>query len=466
MRRHPKLILLAVIAVLLTGLWFLLDYHAKHRLNSLVAALRAAGEPLSIRDVERLRRSYPDDQNMALSLIEPGRAINDYEQSESFKSRAASTPIFGNGATPAIGERWPDESLELCRRVLDDNRSILQAVHRAARLPGGRYPVEWREPSVNTLFPHMVRHPMLMKLLRCEAMVAAHDGRRDEAYRALQDVLALNDVLSDELMLFAGLRALACHALCLNAILETVSLTPLTDAQLADLQSRIASAEDRPSLRLAYLGERAVMFESLSWAYAMDDIAEIDFYCVARSSAWRLLPGSMYLDQEALLRIESKLCDAARLPLQQAVAQATKIEQESLPVPSYCRCAQMLLPSMAKAFTIWSRKLATSRAAQAALAAERFRLVNGRWPTSLGQLQPEYLSEIPQDPFSEGPLKFAADDRGVRIWSIGSDGVDDGGKVRQLESVRRTKDDGDEGAFLPSVDRRNRPARPRPSLSG
>jgi hypothetical protein len=64
-----------------------------------------------------------------------------------------------------------------------------------------------------------------------------------------------------------------------------------------------------------------------------------------------------------------------------------------------------------------------------ALAAERYRLANNRWPTSLDELCPRFLAEIPLDPYDGKPLRLAARDDGIVIYTIGPDGKDDGGKI-------------------------------------
>ena len=68
------------------------------------------------------------------------------------------------------------------------------------------------------------------------------------------------------------------------------------------------------------------------------------------------------------------------------------------------------------------------RTTAAALAAERFRIDNGRWPDSLDQLVPKYISAVPRDPFVDAPLKFKKIPEGLFIYSVGYDGKDDGGK--------------------------------------
>jgi hypothetical protein len=62
-----------------------------------------------------------------------------------------------------------------------------------------------------------------------------------------------------------------------------------------------------------------------------------------------------------------------------------------------------------------------------ALASERFRLAHGRWPASAEELVPEYLSAVPYDPHTGGPLKYRRKGKQLIIYSAGQDAEDDGG---------------------------------------
>jgi hypothetical protein len=69
------------------------------------------------------------------------------------------------------------------------------------------------------------------------------------------------------------------------------------------------------------------------------------------------------------------------------------------------------------------------RGAVAAVAAVRYRRTHGSWPEALAELVPDYLSQIPQDPYAEGPFRYRRLPTGLVIYSIGRDGRDGGGKV-------------------------------------
>lgn len=73
------------------------------------------------------------------------------------------------------------------------------------------------------------------------------------------------------------------------------------------------------------------------------------------------------------------------------------------------------------------------------LALESFRRARGQWPDSLAQLVPAYLPSLPLDPFTGKPLRYrppaSASDLPL-LYSVGVDGVDDGGAIPSNKTSR------------------------------
>jgi hypothetical protein len=62
-------------------------------------------------------------------------------------------------------------------------------------------------------------------------------------------------------------------------------------------------------------------------------------------------------------------------------------------------------------------------------ALQAYRLDHGAYPTRLSDLIPSYLSAVPVDPFSNNqPLRYRVKGSSYLLYSIGPDGIDDGGK--------------------------------------
>ena len=62
------------------------------------------------------------------------------------------------------------------------------------------------------------------------------------------------------------------------------------------------------------------------------------------------------------------------------------------------------------------------------LALRHYKLENGSFPNRLAALAPSYLNAIPTDPFTGRDFVYRRDDSGYRLYSIGPDRTDDGGK--------------------------------------
>ena len=103
--------------------------------------------------------------------------------------------------------------------------------------------------------------------------------------------------------------------------------------------------------------------------------------------------------------------------------------------------SRMLLPAMGGIIKKEARRVALLRAAQTAIAIERFRLAHdGARPDSLDQLTPVFLPSILDDPFDGQPLRYRQLDTGYVVYSIDDDLEDNDGdlepKTRQPKDQR------------------------------
>lgn len=75
------------------------------------------------------------------------------------------------------------------------------------------------------------------------------------------------------------------------------------------------------------------------------------------------------------------------------------------------------------------------------IAIESFRRARGVWPTTLAELVPAYLPRVPRDPFDGAPLRYkpaAAGGGTPTLYSVGADGVDDGGSPPSTRKGRQS----------------------------
>jgi hypothetical protein len=138
----------------------------------------------------------------------------------------------------------------------------------------------------------------------------------------------------------------------------------------------------------------------------------------------------------AWLRCRTELVEVAKLPdAEQLVAFSRwKTQWGGREESDHMSITEMFVYSMEKFARSCRRSQARLRCASCAVAVERFRLQHGRWPQRLVELCPGFLKEVPVDPFAGQPLRFRRLDDGVVIYSVGLDGIDNGGNVQRHKS--------------------------------
>ena len=85
--------------------------------------------------------------------------------------------------------------------------------------------------------------------------------------------------------------------------------------------------------------------------------------------------------------------------------------------------------SLQRAETRHNRVTAHERLLAAELAVRCYQAEQGHPPAHLEQLVPKYLQRVPSDPFSGKPMIYRPQGTNWLLYSVGEDGVDDGGKA-------------------------------------
>ena len=65
--------------------------------------------------------------------------------------------------------------------------------------------------------------------------------------------------------------------------------------------------------------------------------------------------------------------------------------------------------------------------AKLVVACHRFQRERGRWPETLAELVPDYLGELPRDPFDGAPFRYSAE-KGL-VWAVGKNLTDESGSM-------------------------------------
>jgi hypothetical protein len=83
------------------------------------------------------------------------------------------------------------------------------------------------------------------------------------------------------------------------------------------------------------------------------------------------------------------------------------------------------------------RRDTAQRLIETELAIRLFTAAHDRYPATLNELVPDFLTSVGLDPYSEAPLIYRTDENGYTLYSIGHDGTDDGGNFGTMADTYR-----------------------------
>jgi len=431
--RRRRWWLVALVAVPLAILLAVLigDVIAEQAVEAELARIRAAGEPATL--AELLERMPPDVErdSAAKRMLEHAAVINADERR---LWRETYVPQFGRHSVRRIGSclsAW--ESAAAADFVATYGAAVAGIV---AALEGPEECLPWYDagplgPGEDMRYDALLR--TVSRVLVLVARLRVEEGDSSAAVRIVQQQARLDAVLACQPRALTHISRVNLRSMLCVSIEDLLNLTELPDAELRALEAAIRAWPDT-DLRATLVAERVLT------RAALDDSA------AGRTTdgwAWeRFTPILWRRIDLQFLHLWRRIIDSVGPPDRVTIAnlEATQayVERQrgvgAVPL-------SILMPSQVSMARNWVRDAALRRALVALIACDRYRVAHGRWPESLEALVPAYLDAVPDDPFGDGPLGYGPlAGGGVMVWSVGADGVDDGGDLRKLEpdaGVRR-----------------------------
>jgi len=327
--------------------------------------------------------------------------------------------------------------------LLDRHRPTLQLLRAAASRDVCRFSRDWTRPSVDMLIPEIGHFRQSARLLRLAARRAAAEGRAAASLRDTALLSRLGRHAAAEPLLISGLVEIAIDSTAVATLGEILpTLTP-ADLPLLDEPLLRDFVVVPPSLTRHFYGEESwglrtfasfaegrLGTESLGMR---PEFAAGQFVSLPSSAASpALLFYRIFLLPHDLTGYRNAMRTQQRLVAQElsytekkrAYADLEQRLQKNRPGI----LSSLILPALSAAMRAEATSQARHRVAQAAVAATRMRLEEGRLPPDLNTLVPRYLPAVPADLFTDGAaLKARVKDGGLLIYSVGPNGVDDDG---------------------------------------
>lgn len=441
------LIGLAGLLVLLGTAALVLKYLGVRELRAARAEYEKLKLPASMEAIIKAVPAIRDEENMALAIVEPAMAID--ARMTGLRESGRPCPdlaLYGSGrAYPILrhgSEPWTPGERAALQRFANVNANELQQMIDAASRPEGRFHVEWVDPPINMVLPHLIPARSAVCALALEAVAAGQRGDGAHATKSLKAMARTNRSLDKpKLFLITQLTQFSIAVLVTDAAEEVFAVCEPPDAALRELQQALEPDGDIRAIREVAAAECVGHMDTIRGIYSgKQNIAQFAGLtnAAAPNLPLHLAPGMREHDIAAMMRLTSDWLNVLEQPTSGVamIQQSQLLEAQVAALPRTCVVTRLLMPSMSRAIMLLLRGVASSRATMVAIAAERYRMRHGDWPAALGDLAPEFLAELQVDPFTNEPLKYVRDARGIVVYSVGEDGVDSSGEVMVPVSQR------------------------------
>lgn len=428
-------VVLYLLVLVAARLWW--GHFAENRLQAQIDKYHAAGQPTAIEDFAI--PFVPDEENGAYYLREamkkfvqpPGMSKEEYQA--------------------ALDSTWWPQNAAAVRQVVAANAESLALIRTARSKETADWGYRLTSPLLGMLLPRLGEQRQLARLALAAALDQHARGDDAEAVESLRDIFGVSRHMQTmepfRVVYLTQMAVDAVGAASVQRVLHDLSIangaagsstcvTPVRREQLLalidDLQNDelVLSAWQRD-----WYGERLMILDTVrimtSTSNPFAAVLGFGFAAVpwpvatVFGPAWKL---------EVIPRMQrlTALAYAGSVPdyfLARGLVQDQLPEAQSA-VSLAANFGSMLFPEHGDLqFSHHFRCLAARRLAAVAVALRLYEVEQGHRPVSLDELVPAYLKDIPRDPFdpNEGVMRYLPDGPSPMVYSVGDNGIDDGG---------------------------------------
>jgi hypothetical protein len=431
----------------LVATYVFLDRLQDRELQEAIAEADRTDPDWRLLDLDAKRDVLTDEENACFQMVKVKQSgvarwpIWDFPPAANDPEGApADREAFSKG----LGELKPPvllnvEQERVLRNELKRNENAVAEARKMVDFPRGRNPIVWSKDYVSTLLPYTQDARHIAYVLDFDILLRCQDGDLEGALTSCHAIFNANRALGDEPTFISMLVRIAIRAITLRKLERVLAQGELPEAALARMQRLLEEDEPVPVFLIGARGERGMMDGFLE-AVQRGDVKVTDVRKAMMMASgptaggtslgdnlqYLMLLGSVKHQRAAMLNRMNRVVEVARLPVEQQGPELEALQDSFHDGPLVVR---RLAPAVLKVSGACRRSHAEMRCFIALLAAERYRLANGRWPESLDDLVPAYLERVPVDPFDAGPIKYKQLPDGVAVYSASHDGTDDGGNL-------------------------------------
>ena len=468
-RSRRTLGVVAVLVVLYGG--FRLTLHWK--IAAQLEAFRAEGYPVTLTELDQCYPQVPASNNAAevylpafakivrwktntMEVLAPQPSPRRAPTSNSTKNslsnqtpaqvlvptsvlKRSRLPIAGDAKLPPPSQALSNEVHSLIAEYLATNAVSLQLLHKGGTtIKSCRYPIDLTA-GFDMPLTHLDGVRCGARLLALEGILAAENGDSRVATRAIVDGFILARTLDYEPGIISQLVRLACEGIALIDLERALNRAAFSDGELSQVMSTVVDAEAAQLMIRGIVGRIACIEPLFSMAAGKLVVELVCSPIIGKNEKYYFyisvielyrVTGLMELNRLRVLQGMGDYIAACRQPLPARLHAIETCQANAQKLPPWHLFSRMLLSGLGGEEIREIKSIARLRTAEVALAIERYRLVANAIPDSLDDLVPKFLTAVPLDPFTVHPLHYKKLVSGYVVYSIGQDGIDNGGNEK------------------------------------
>jgi hypothetical protein len=272
----------------------------------------------------------------------------------------------------------------------------------------------------------------LARLIAGDISVSLANGDHERAVEVTGLLFDLSELMSEEPFTITQLVRMAISAMAQRSLEQVVARVDLTPEQFTELDDRLARMQTNFTLAPVMIAERACSFTTLHHiAENQQVLADPNLGGNAGSpltfwSSGALFPNRL-ADQAFMLATMREVIDGIDQPGPEGAAAMRRIEARIQDAPKTYVLTRILLPALVNVRQAGLRHREKLITARLGVRVDRFFAAHGKFPESLDELLDDKLPSLPDDLFAGKPHVYRITSDGFVIYSVGPNGVDDGG---------------------------------------
>ncbi len=413
------------------------ESEASKEITKEIQKIKDAGEPTTIEEL--VPPDIPDGENGALVYNQAFSLLKELKErhKEEWKHVPYDGEVKWNEAPEAVKEK--------VRNLLLQNPDFAKfylLLEKASGMKCRFLKREYYRKGAAIMLPHLASLRSCARMLAARADIQVEKGAADNALKDCLTGLKISNSLSEEPILITGLVRIAIDNVILDRVEEIMRKREARPETYRLLIKEVMRERNDKMIYQGLLGERVVFgltaFSRLragvkdkESANTLTDLLELS----GRSGdevpeSFEKDPETFWEENElAYLKTTAVLVSSSKKPYWEIRDNLAQVERDVAVLPNEkSALVKLLIPAVFKTFLNEARIDARLGEAEIALAGHLYKTKKKNYPVFLKELSPAYLPELPLDPFTGKGYVYRKTSKGFKIYSLGENLKDDGGK--------------------------------------